>query len=196
MILHKADLRHLKWSLLLLLAVSCSGGMAVFASHSFLAHAQDARRTALLQLDAARQRLASAEEDRRNMDTYTQEYVVLRKSGFIGKSHRMECVEEMERIRRKLHFPEFSYTLAPQRPLPIAQDSGHGLPGASTSSITLQLILWHEEQLLDLLGDLRTSTHGMFILDNCTMERTPGDAPPLKATCSGQWLTLNPGDTT
>ena len=189
MILRTTDLGHLRWHLLLLLASSCIGAAAIVASNRLLAHAQDGQRAALSRLDAARTRFTSAEEDRSNMAAYTQEYGALYKRGIIGDEHRLDWMEEMERIRKKHHVPKLDYAISPQRSLPPAAEAEQA--EARMSGMSLRFELLHEEQLLEFLGELRASPHGMFILDSCDMERATNEAFPLRAACAGQWLTLS-----
>ena len=69
-------------------------------------------------------------------------------------------------------------------------DAGNFLLGRS--NITLQLDLLHEEQLLHFFANVRKQMKGWFMLDGCTLSRTGAtdEIAPLKAECTGGWVTL------
>ena len=198
MTLSRADFSHLKWHLLLFLSTLCACAMAIMFSKDFSIHAQNEQRAAQRQLDTARTSLASAEEDQKNMKTYTLEYGKLLDRGILGEERRLDWIEDMEKIRQQQHVLNFNYTISPQHPykLPSATDNGRFRVGVS--DMALQFDLLHEMQLLDFLDKLHSDTHGWFSLNSCTIERAAdaNASARLKASCSGDWLTLNAGSTT
>lgn len=199
----KADLPHLKWSLLVFLFSLAVSVTAVVLSENFVSHAQADYQTAQRQLGEARSRLAAAEDDRANMSTYAREYATLLDRKIIGGDKRLDWIEGLEAIQRQNSTPQFTYTIAPQQPYTPVPPLDSGNFSLFLSGMSLQLELLHEEQLITFFEALRTKINGRFLLDNCKMERSSStsigtvssDSPPetipqLKAECSGGWLTI------
>jgi hypothetical protein len=205
MMLAKTDLPHIKWSLLVFLSILCLGVAAIAASRNYLSMALRAQIEAQRQLIEPRSRLLTAEEDQKNMQTYTLEYGALLERNIIGEGLRLDWIEGLEKIRKQHRVPDFKYTIAPQHPFtPFAtQDSGNF--DLMLSDMALQFDLLHEEQLIVFFDALRSDSKGRFLLDHCTLERSAsptgeeilsGATPPLKAKCGGGWLTLKNRNTT
>ena len=191
MSLSRSDFSQLKWRLLAFLSLLCACGAAIVASESFSAHAKAARQSAQRELDVARERLAAAEEDRKNMQAYTLEYGELIARNIIGDGQPLGWVESLEEIRKQKLVLNLDYSIAPQHPYTPPLDSG--IFELAMSDMSLQLDLLHEGQLMDFFDALRASDTGRFMLDHCAMERNAAlDATPLRATCAGGWLTLTP----
>ncbi len=198
----KSDFLHVKWSLFIFLSVLCAGGLAITISKNFAAQAHRNQDEAKRQLSAARSSLDLAEQDRGNMQTYTQEYDALLKRNVIGSDQRLDWIEGLEKIHKQNRVPgfmEFKYAISPQMPYKPAPALDSGSFNLNLSSMTLQFELLHEEQLTAFFDALRTDINGWFILDHCSMERTHAAAGPddfkvahqLKAECTGGWLTLH-----
>lgn len=199
MILSKSDLPHIKWCLLTFLLVLGMSGIIIAASKNFIARSQRDQRNAQRQLSEARSRLATAMKDRENMRIYALEYNALLKRNVIGNEQRLDWVEGLEKIRKRVPgFMGLKYTIAPQNPYTHSPPLDSGNFDLNLSGMTLQFELLHEEQLTDFFDAMRADIKGWFILDHCSLERTaaPGEGdlraamPQLKAECGGGWLTL------
>lgn len=197
----KSDFTHIRWSLLVFLLALGAGGATILASGSFIEKAQRDQREARRQLDEARSRLATAEEDRENMRTYTLEYNALLKRNIVGNDQRLDWIEGLDNIHRQDQAPglmDFKYSIVPQRtytPVP-ALDSGNF--ELNRSDMILHFDLLHEEQLMAFFDTVRSDIKGWFILDKCVLERAAtapekndyGVTAQLKAECTGGWVTL------
>ena len=203
MTLSKSDLSHIKWSLLAFLLTLCAGSATIVASKNFMARSQHDQSNAKDQLVKARSQLTTALQDRENMKTYMLEYGNLLERNIIGNNQRLDWVEGMDKLRKQNLVLGFKYAITPQKIYVAdpALDSGNFQLNAS--DMTLQLDLLHEGQLTAFFDAMRTDIDGWFILDHCSLERSPAAAgdgmnlpapstiPLLKADCSGEWLTLN-----
>ena len=194
----KSDFPHMMWSLLIFLAVLGLGSAAIIASENFLSRAQIKQQDMHRQLNEARKQLATAEEDRDNMKTYTLEYGSLLDRHIFGSDRRLDWIEGLNDIHRQKRVLDFKYTIAPQTiytPTPALNSGNYDL---YLSAMTLQFNLLHEGQLINFFDALRTHINGWFIIDHCALERGSLAADPanfssstqLKANCSGGWLTL------
>ncbi len=215
----KSDFPHIKWSLLILLAVLATGSAIVVASQSFVTQAQQEQRSLMQQLASARSKLATAQEDQEKMQTYTQEYNTLLQRNIMGDDRRLDWMEVLDKMRKQSKasgLMDFNYSIAPQQrynPFPPVDNGNFNL---HSSGMTMQFELLHEGQLLAVLDTLRNNNKGWFMLDHCEMERNSAQAataaldaqdddeppantgasatrsfvPQLTAQCAGGWLTL------
>ena len=198
MTLSKADLPHIKWSLMVFLTTLVVSATTVVLSENFVAHAHRNHQAAQRQLSEARKQLAAAQDDRENMSTYAKEYATLLNRKIIGGDQRLDWIEGLEEIQRQNLVVKFTYTIAPQQPYTPVPPLDSGNFDLHLSGMTVQLDLLHEGQLINFFAALRKEMKGRFILDHCAMERSSiassnvdsGAVPQLKAECSGGWLTL------
>ena len=194
----KSDFPHIMWSVLIFLTVLGLGSAAIVASENFLRQAQTKQQDLHRQLNEARKQLATAEEDRDNMKTYTIEYGSLLDRHIFGSDRRLDWIEGLNDIHRQKRVLDFKYTIAPQTIYTPAPALNNGNYDLYLSAMTLQFNLLHEGQLMNFFDALRTNINGWFIIDRCTLERGSLAADPadfsastqLKADCSGGWLTL------
>ena len=193
----QADLPYIKWSLATFLVIFSLGGSAVLYSQKFASDAQKAKKMAQQQVKEARTKLNAARDDQQNMATYQIEYSAIQRRAIIGNEQRLNLIEELDKLRSRNHVLDFKYSIAPQqayKPTP-AVDSGNF--DLKLSPMTLQLALLHEGQFINFFDSLRHDMNGWFILEKCTLERSPGSAQndtssaQLKADCTGGWLTMN-----
>lgn len=187
-----ADLKNLKWSLgALVLGLALSGGL-VSLSNSYLKQSLKDRETAQKRLTEARAQLGAAENDQENMSAYALEYNALVAQKVIGNEQRLDWMEGLEKLREQGSVLDFKYAIAPQQsyvPNPPVDTGNFQL---NRSGMTLQIDLLHEEQLLHLVADMRKELNGWFMLDGCSLSRTGAvdELAPLKAECTGGWLTM------
>lgn len=197
----RSDFPHIKWSLLIFLLALGASGAIITSSENFITDAQRNQKEARRLLNEARNQLATAEEDQKNMQAYTQEYEILLKRNIIGSDRRLDWIEGLDRTHKQNHAlgsMDFKYSIAPQKIYIPAPPLDSGNFELNRSDITLHLYPLHEEQLMTFFDILRTDFDGWFILDQCALERnaTPADADndgmmeQLKAECAGGWLTM------
>lgn len=198
----RADFPHLRSGVLILLCVLCAGGAAIVASDYVAARAQQDLHDTQRRHDAAHAQLAAAYADQQNIATYSAEYHALRRRNIIGNEQRLDWIEGLAKIRQQRRVLDFSYAIAPQQPYVLATLDGASAPldggnfDLKSSGMTMHFDLLHEQQLLDFFDALRSGINGRFILNHCQLTRTHADtgdeqhAAPLKAECTGVWLTL------
>lgn len=213
----RTDIPYIKWSLLTLLAVLGASAAIIIASQSFMTHAQEGQSALKQQLAAARARLATAQEDQQNMQTYMQEYNILLQRNIIGDDQRLDWMEVLDKMRKQSHASgllDFNYSIAPQQHYTAFPPVDNGNFDINSSGMSMQFDLLHEGQLLSVLDALRNNNKGWFMLDHCEMERNSAQAataaldsqedgapasadtaarsfvPQLRAQCTGGWLTF------
>lgn len=190
-LLSKADIYDIKWALGAFLLSLALGASLVSISDGYEGQALKERQTAQKQLTDARAQLSTAQNDQENMAAYALEYNALLAQKVIGDEQRLDWMEGLERLRQQGSVLDFKYTIAPQQAYVPAPPLDAGNFRLSRSSMTMQIELLHEEQLLHLLADMHTQMKGWFMLDGCTLTRSSADeGSPLKAECSGGWFTM------
>ncbi|WP_435628431.1 hypothetical protein [Candidatus Ferrigenium straubiae] len=192
-----SDFPLMRRSILTVCAAALVSTIILYSSTEYAESARNDRRNAQNMLNDARNRLATAHQDQENMAIYPTEYGALIEQKIIGDDQRLDWIEGLEKIRQKNLVADFRYSIAPQKihaPQPPV-DSGNFDIGYS--EMKLQFDLLHEGQLLSFFDALRTGIKGKYQLDGCTLQRIGADsesgqttATPLKADCSGGWITL------
>ena len=188
----KDDLPILKWSLgAFVLSIALSAGI-ISLSNGYLDHSLKDRHAAQQRLFDARAQLLAEQNDEENMSTYAYEYNSLLAQKVIGDEQRLDWMEGLEKLRQQGIALDFKYTIAPQQSYAPAPPVDAGNFKLSRSSMTLQIDLLHEEQLLHLFADMRSKLNGWFMLDGCSISRTSTtqELAPLKAECTGGWFTM------
>jgi hypothetical protein len=132
------------------------------------------------------------------IEQYRTLYNGYKKSGLVGKEHRLSWIESLETTNQVLRLPRLAYSLEPQggflRP-GFVERSGVSVR-SSTMDLTLGLL--HEEDLFALLEGLRQSIKNLFTVDSCSLNRQGHSDGPLKtksanldAQCRLRWMTID-----
>lgn len=188
-----ADWRKLRLSLVSF-ALFCLGGAAlVFFS---LEQQQQARRllgTAQAYNAQAQAKLKQVREEESEIKLKAALFSNLAARGVIGEEQRLDWVELLRDIRNNRRLLDIQYEFSPQQPL----GNGQGPWSFQVSSMRLQLQLLHEEDLLNVLADLRNTAKAQVLVRSCEVSRQPrppGDSTGLhanlKAQCLLDWITL------
>ncbi len=182
------DWTPLRPSLIFLSIVAMISFALIYVSGQYTARAQQAWRSAQQNLAAAQAALTSAQQDQANLHTYLPAYRRLQQQQLIGVEPRLAWIEHLEKLGAQQYVTHFNYTIAPQKTLTPAIDTGnfelHG------SDMTLEIELRHEAQLLSFFDQLRRQIPGWYQLETCQLTRNNLTGAGLSAKCSGTWLTL------
>lgn len=193
----KSDLPLMRWSIAAICASVLLSSLILYSSSRYAGYKKTNLRTAQSQLKDARGRLTAAREDKENLSAYSAEYSVLEQQNIFGDDHRLDWMEGLEKLRQQNLVLDFRYNISPQKnyaPQP-AIDSGNF--NIHYSEMKLQFDLLHEGQLLTFFDALRRQIKGQYQLEGCTLKRTniaenaaTPMTTPVKAECSGGWITL------
>jgi hypothetical protein len=192
-----SDFHLIRWSLAAICASVLLSGVILYSSSEYADSTQNDRRVAQSQMKDARNRLTMARKDQENLSVFSREYDTLEKNKIIGDDHRLDWIEELEKLRSQNLVIDFRYNIVPQKnyaPQP-AIDSGNF--DIHFSETKLHFDLLHEGQLLNFFDALRSQNNGWYQLEGCTMQRVfteeesgADDGVNIKAECSGGWITL------
>lgn len=194
------DLIRLRWSLVFLLLALLLGFAAATSSRKLVENAQTERRQLETQQRDIRARLSRAPEEERELRTKIALFQQLQERGIIGQEERLNWVEQIAGIKAARRLFDFQYEIAPQKPLGDALLPGGAVAGDYefvASTMSLQMPLLHENDLLGFLADLRQTVHAHLLVRNCAIERMAqaqtqdrGGAAQLRAVCTIDWITL------
>jgi hypothetical protein len=196
-----SDLLLLKWPVLLLVicvvaSVLWCGGAFKFKKDSLLA--VQAVQANLELMSAQVQQVADEETNiRSHIDRYRQ----LQTSGLIGDEERLKLVEALGRIRARHKLYAIQFDVGPQSMVSLQEGEAESAgPSFSlrSSRIQIDLSLLHEEDLSQLLLELRSVGRGLFVVEECSLNRTGSEVASeflklsenLHASCKILWLTL------
>lgn len=195
------DLRRLRGSLLLALAMLLAG-IAV-AAYSARWHARERAAVATLQAQqrSVKAQLSRAHQEVAEIDARIALFERLRARRVIGAETRLDWVEAIEDLKRRIGMPRLEYELLPQRTMELR--AGDPPPSGYrfvVSTMRLRMTLLHEGDLLDLLEQLPGRVGAILRLRSCEVERNKmtnqTDARSgLNAECMLDWITLAPQGT-
>jgi hypothetical protein len=170
------------------LAVLLAGGTAYLNQHhqQMKANAQQVRNQAF-------DKFQQASTEKQDAQEYQPKFVQLRERGFVGDERRLDWIEYVQRSQEKRGLLPMTYEIAAQQQFQVDPAMSTGSFQLRGSKMTLRLALWHEGDLINLLGDLKQS--GFNVPVGCTLVRTglaSDTFPPsaLEAECQLYWLTL------
>jgi len=184
-----ADLLRLRWSALAAVVLVLAGAQLVWlaernhqTSREALRQAEDAYRRGNL-------RLQQAERDEAEIRNTIERFRALEARGVVGPEQRLEWIERLREIRARLRLPALDYELRPRRPLEStpAPAAGYQL---TTSTMRLRATLVQEEDLLQLLAELRAEPSAIIHPTVCRMSRSAAGADGLVAECELELITV------
>jgi hypothetical protein len=192
------DFVRIRWSLVFLLLALLLGFAMTTTSGKLVEKAQTEKRQLESQQRDIRSRLSRAPDEERELRAKIALFQQLQERGVIGQEERLNWVEQIARIKAARRLFDFQYEIAPQKPLGDSLLPGGAVAGDyefMSSTMSLQMPLLHENDLLGFLADLRRDIHAHLLVRNCAIERMAqaqdrGVAAQLRATCSIDWITL------
>lgn len=197
-----SDFPRLQLALLAALAMIGGGGAAAYLALDAARHTRDelsVAQRARDEIDARWKRVRGEEsETKQNLALYS----ALQARGVIGDERRLEWAELLKAVSDRWRLTNLHYEFSPQRPLDAPNAAGNATANAApeahdayVSTLTLDVDLLHEEELLHLLDDLRTQASALVQVRSCSVARLPpkSDGPRranLHAACQLDWITL------
>jgi len=204
MMLERPDLRRLRVPFVAALLLAGIGAAALVFSENNLAEAEKLKSAQHDRLVAARDRLAKVSEEEQEIRNNLVQFKKIADLGMAGAEKRLEWIEALVDIQKKRRLFQVQYTLEPQRAVdyPGITQNPKGGPGIFMASrVKLELLLLHEEDLLNFLADLRAAGGSFVSVRSCSVSRTEGVfaaggpmRPRLRASCVVDMITLKAPD--
>jgi hypothetical protein len=192
-----SDFHLMRWSLSAIGASLLLSSIILYSSGKYADSAKHNLHAAQIKMNKARTNFTMAKQDLENLSDYSQEYYTLENKKIIGDDHRLDWVDELEKLRNENLVFDFRYNIEPQKKYAPQPSLDSGNFDIHYSETKLQFDLLHEGQLMNFLDALRKQTNGWYQLQGCKMQRTnmneedaTAAVPHIKAECSGGWITL------
>jgi hypothetical protein len=189
------ELKRLALPLVIALALAAFGVLLIKL-------ASDSRREANERLAAARaernqsaERLARIAEEEREVKAKLDVYQQLTQLRVLGEERRLEWADAIARIRTQRELLDLRYRVERQQPL-ISVPGKPANVDFFASTMTVNMALLHEEDLLRFLADLRASGNAYYSVKRCLVARSGQAAtgttltPRLRADCSIDLITI------
>ncbi len=186
MIIVRDDLKRLRLPLVAAAALLALGAACLFASEDYLDTAKKARDAARLSRVAAQERVSKVSEEEREIRENLVHYEQMRRRGMVGEQSRLDWIESIARIKNDRKLFEIKYSIEAQRPLDYPGIVATGAADFVVSRMNLEMLLLHEEDLLNFLADLEVAGKAYVSVRHCTVsriERAAALQPRLRADC-------------
>jgi len=185
------DFKHLQAALVIAALLLAIGGGTVAAMFKWTERAKQDNVQAQLAKTEAEGRLARATEEEKEIRLNILQYRALAEKGVIGDENRLDWIERLAAIKTARRLFDIHYEISEQQRL---DNSATGAE-IMVSKMNLTVPLLHEDDLLNLLGDMRAAPRGYFQVKKCNIARgAPVDrrvlAPTLSASCELDFYTI------
>ena len=148
-------------------------------------------------LSSARTRYLALDDEKRLIQEYYPQYEELGQQGRIGKEQRLNWIETLRQAASRLKLPSLRYEIGPQTEPTLDFPVPTGQFALFESEMILDIGLFHEEDLLRLLGELRKRAAGLFSVRGCRLEpsvkeiQTDPSQANFQARCTLSWYVVN-----
>lgn len=160
--------------ILVLAAVGC-----YFAAENYLQKTKTQAVAASAQRAEVQAKLASANEEEREIKASLQQYQVLAARGIIGEEKRLDWVDTVTAIKNERRLFNIGYSIEPQKELAYPGLSTGGSVRFMFSRVKMNLQLLHEEDLLNFIDELARRGKPYLSVRSCNVWR---EAPPSGTT--------------
>jgi len=185
------DLKRLRVPLALAVAMAAAGVAALLSSQSYLDSARTVRDGTRASRVAAQERVLRVSEEEREIRENLVDFERMRERGMLGEQSRIEWIESIARIKKNRKLFEIKYRIEAQRALDYPGVVAGGSADFVVSRMKLEMLLLHENDLLDFLADLEAAKKAYVSARQCQVTRiergsAPGATalqPRLRAEC-------------
>lgn len=185
------DLKRLRAPIALAVVLTAVGVAALVASQSYLDSANRERDASRASRVAAQERVLRVSEEEREIRQNLITYEQMREHGMIGEQNRIDWIESIARIKNSRKLFEIKYRIEAQRPLDFPGVVVTGNADLVVSRMKLEMLLLHEDDLLNFLADLQAANKAFVSVRQCAVTRLePGSTqtagalrPRLQAEC-------------
>jgi hypothetical protein len=193
-----SDLKRLRLPLAACVALACAGAACYFAADDYLQETKKLAATTSAQRAEVQARLASANDEEREIKANLQQYQTLAARGIVGEEKRLDWIDTITAIKTERQLFNIGYSIEPQKPLDYPGFSPGGGVNFVVSRVTTQIQLLHEEDLLKFIDDLAKRGRSYLAVRSCDVQRLDRGSsgggttlsPRLKATCVFDLITI------
>lgn len=182
------DLKQLRVPLALAGILAVLGVALLIVSTHYQDAAKETASAARQARVTAQERVSRVSEEERDIRDNLAYFERMRASGIVGEQNRLDWIDAIARIKNNRKLFEIKYMIEAQRPLDYpGLASGPNLEFV-VSRMKLDMMLLHEEDLLDFLDDLQAAGKAHVTVKHCVVARLERGAatalqPRLRAEC-------------
>jgi len=175
--IRRDDVKRLRGPLALTVVLTAIGIAALVTSQSSLDEARKTRDASRASRVGAQERVLRVSEEEREIRENLIDFERMRERGMIGEQNRIEWIESIARIKNNRKLFEIKYKIEPQRQLDYAGVVATGGADLVVSRMKLDMLLLHEDDLLNFLADLQAAKKAYVSVRQCAVTRLEREAP-------------------
>lgn len=191
------DIKRLRLPIASAAVLIALGAACLVWSETQLAEAKKAREAAKAQRTQAQKRVEQVAEEEREIRENLIYYQKMVDRGMVGQENRLDLIDSIAKIKNDRKLFEIKYVIDPQKPLDYAGIQPAGPTDFVASRIKLDMMLLHEEDLLNFLSDLDRVGRSHVAVRHCLvtrLDRGPATqvtvAPRLRSECEVDMVVL------
>ena len=193
--MNQVDLQELKNPLLVALALTLGGALAVYSSERLMVATRQQLAQQQAQLKAAQTRLQKSGDEKEIIVRYLDRFRQMERIGFIGEEQRINWLDGLRLANQQADLFGVDYQIGAQRPYAYAAELNPGQLALGQSVMRLRFRLLHEADLVRFFDALAREGTGLFTIDQCSLRRinTRGVIryqPNVNAECDLSWITV------
>ncbi len=191
-----SDLKRIRLPLAVCAVLAIAGAACYVAADDYLQKSRTLATGTSAQRAEIQARLASANEEEREIKANLQQYQALAARGVIGEEKRLDWIDALTAIKSERRLFNIRYSIEPQRELDYPGFAAIGGVQFLASSAKIEMLLLHEEDLLDFIDDLNKRSKLYLSARRCEIKRTdragggPALVPRLQADCVFDLITI------
>ncbi len=191
----RSDLKRLRLPIAGFIALILAGAVCTFAADGYLQETKRLGAATSAQRAEVQAKLASANEEEREIKASLQQYQALAARGIIGEEKRLDWVDTVTAIKNERRLFNIRYSIGPQEELDYPGFSPGGGVKFMASRVQMTLELLHEEDLLNFIDDLARRGKSYLSVRSCDVQRESRGggttlAPRLRADCVFDLITI------
>ena len=189
------DLKRLRLPIAGFVVLVIAGAACAIAADRYLQETKQLQAATAAQRAEIQKRLASANEEEREIRANLQQYQALEARGMVGDENRLDWVDSVTAIKNERRLFNITYAIAPQRPLDYPGFTSDSDVKFMVSRVKMNLQLLHEEDLLNFIHDLGQRSKPYLSVRSCNVQRSGRGAgttlsPRLEANCVLDLITI------
>ena len=193
--LDRRDLKRLRLPLAGFIALTISGAVCIVTADGYLQDTKRLGAAASSQRAELQAKLASANEEEREIKANLQQYQALTTRGIVGEERRLDWVDTVTAIKNERRLFNIGYGIEPQVELGYPGFSPGGGVKFMASRVKMNIQLLHEEDLLNFIDELSRRGKSYLSVRSCDVQREGRSggttlAPRLRAECVFDLITI------
>ena len=194
--LGRSDIKKLRLPIAGFVALILAGVACAFAADNYLQKTKTLGAATSAQRAEVQAKLASANEEEREIKANLQQYQALAARGIVGEENRLDWVDTVTAIKNERRLFNINYSIEPQKELAYPGFSPGGGVKFLVSRVKLTIQLLHEEDLLNFIDDLSRRGKLYLSVRSCNVTRASLGggttlAPRLQAECVFDLITIS-----